>query len=325
MPPPKAADPDDASFSHLADWFRLQSVLRWGGVYLDATIISLEAVTRWMNANDPVATLTGFYAPWATDAWRDRHDWNETWLELDMENSAFAAPAGLPLLARWRDNFAHAFSSSFGAFAASQPTQITGRQLRGRAGKYMAAYVALRQALAQLNATILVESGLNASDVNENDEFPRHTFGATVGTPAVLANASSDHVVRLRPSLVNHGPYAFEHHFGDPAHHAWDDCSAITGLFACSTQQACPELLVGTPLLKLRGTARACLTKQPVASIRPGEPSFLRDWLVAALDDCPDVGRIMSGRDLPRAVVESHVDMWYGNRVSEGALQPQRV
>jgi len=281
-PPPGEGIWDDQYHipQHLADWYRLQAVVRYGGVWMDATVVMLAPVTDWVHAGD--RALTGFYSPWATSLWTEER----SMVEMDMENSIFSAPAGYSLVRQWRNNFASAFKMGFSAYAASQPLTITGDNLLGDSGTYMAAYIALRQAITQLNATWHIEDGITPRARSER----ALTDGRISGTPNV----------RLMPSILGHGPYQWEMPFLDPESGDWTDCDAVDAILECPTRVAehnlsttycdgcvsCADLLDGTPLLKFRFSARECFPL--LAGIRPGAPSFLRNLLVEGLHNCVD-------------------------------------
>jgi hypothetical protein len=105
-PPPSGLDAP-----HRADWYRVQAVAEWGGVWLDATTIVLESLEAWwLNASS--AALQGFAYPiFTTNATLSppaKDDWlvgvGGGW----MENWAFAAPARHALVLEWRDELARA-------------------------------------------------------------------------------------------------------------------------------------------------------------------------------------------------------------------------
>ena len=288
-PPPTQASDYDLDPQHIADWYRVQAVLRWGGVWIDASVISLGPVHSWVRLDHE--ELTGFYSPWTTDQYREERNVSKALREMDMENSIFAAPAGNPLVAQWRDNLAEALTMGFDAYVAAQPIEITGTHLEGQS--YLSAYVALRQAMAQLNATIHVASGRRSNATDQNDVFEMITNPeVSSGVAAPPGNPGPD--IRLLPALLNHGSYYFEDLGksvkGQPV---WSDCDALEEVFACKTVAGCADLLVDTPLVKLRGAARGCLDDKSLSDLRPGQVSYVRDLLVAGFQRCTDL-RVLS-------------------------------
>lgn len=76
-----------------ADWYRLHALAEHGGVYLDATCVTLGPIEEWVDVGR--AAVQGF-----------EYDCDGA----TLESWAIAAPRGSALVAAWRDEFARAVS-----------------------------------------------------------------------------------------------------------------------------------------------------------------------------------------------------------------------
>lgn len=91
LPPPPVADPTTLTGAQLADWYRLCALALYGGVYLDATCITLQPLETWVDLH--LDAVQGFTLVSDLDT---------------MESWAIAAPSGSIFLAKWRDEFGSA-------------------------------------------------------------------------------------------------------------------------------------------------------------------------------------------------------------------------
>lgn len=89
-----------------SDWARM-CAMQQGGVWLDASCICTQSVDHWVDMMSD--EVQGFSAPFASDS---------------LENWAFAAPPGHPLMARWKQIFGEAIRIGFTKFKSSVPSYI---------------------------------------------------------------------------------------------------------------------------------------------------------------------------------------------------------
>jgi len=77
------------SYAHIADWYRLVAIARYGGVWMDVDTVSFHTIESWVDMTSD-AVVQGFTSP-SSDA--------------QMENWAFAAPAGSEFTRRWLEEY----------------------------------------------------------------------------------------------------------------------------------------------------------------------------------------------------------------------------
>ena len=98
--------------AHLADAVRLEILARFGGIWLDASIITVKPVTAWVNLT--MSAMQGFATPWST----------MTYPQEDFEGFAVAVPKRSPLMRRWSELFREAISIGFDAFCKQVPDEV---------------------------------------------------------------------------------------------------------------------------------------------------------------------------------------------------------
>jgi len=81
---------DGSPSAHTADWYRLQVIQHFGGVWLDATAIAMNPIEFWVDMHSDAA-VQGFLVPGEPD----------NGMTEQMENWAFAARAGSPFIKSW--------------------------------------------------------------------------------------------------------------------------------------------------------------------------------------------------------------------------------
>ena len=91
---------DSTASAHTADWYRLQVILLFGGVWLDATTIAMNPIESWIDIHSD-AVVQGFLVPGEPEDGKTEQ----------MENWAFAAPAQSPFIERWAQEYEHALLS----------------------------------------------------------------------------------------------------------------------------------------------------------------------------------------------------------------------
>lgn len=89
------------SVQHISDWVRISNMHRQGGVWLDSTCICFDTVEKWVDMG--ADSVQGFSMPGADDV---------------LENWAFAAPPGHPLIKAWMDEFRVAIRIGFEQYKA---------------------------------------------------------------------------------------------------------------------------------------------------------------------------------------------------------------
>lgn len=90
LPPPPVPE-HTLTGAQLADWYRLAAISEHGGVYLDASCVTLGPLEAWVDVGS--AAVQGFELV---------HDGDT------MESWAIAAPRGAPFVRSWRDEFSRA-------------------------------------------------------------------------------------------------------------------------------------------------------------------------------------------------------------------------
>ncbi len=270
----------DDSKQRLADWYKVQAISRYGGVWLDATVIALGPHERWLDVDE--MEVTGYYDP---------NDEGRTWADTYMQNSIFAAPPNHPLVTAWRDNLARAFEMGFDAYVESVPYEIAGGRIR-KPYSAMAAAVAWRDAVHHLQ----LEPKQTGFRSGEDMHLERSSN----------VSASERISVRLRPPFRSDGPYA---HKANVTMRTWmqdDSCDAAKGLFSCINEWSC-AMLSNTSLIKLSAKeaigCTSCLDQQP-----KNQTTLLDHKLTNHLRACSDV---MRGTNLECEVPDERV-WWHG-------------
>ena len=124
--------------AQLADWYRLSAASKFGGVWVDASVIALQGLESWVNLDN--AVLQG----WSLETTQVN--------DRSMSSWAFATPPAFPFVIRWRENFKHALTVGTDKYVASLPVSVTGRCLQN--DSYLAVVVAWRQTEWQLRPKI---------------------------------------------------------------------------------------------------------------------------------------------------------------------------
>lgn len=104
------SDNDDnyLSLPHIADWYRTIALSRYGGVWLDASIIMLRPLESWVDLSST-----------AIQGWK--------YQETDtMENWALAVPAGSELMRRWANEFRTAWKVGPGSYCERLSPSVVG-------------------------------------------------------------------------------------------------------------------------------------------------------------------------------------------------------
>ena len=96
-----------------SDWVRL-CAMQQGGVWLDASCICTKSVDHWVNMLS--GEVQGFSCPFAADC---------------LENWAFAAPPGHPLMIRWKQIFGEAIRMGFEEFKSKVPAYVREHEIFG--------------------------------------------------------------------------------------------------------------------------------------------------------------------------------------------------
>ena len=94
----------DLSVQWLSDWVRICAIEKYGGVWLDATIIPVVPIDKCFDMESD--ELQGFSAPFAEDC---------------LENWAFAAPPKHPLIVAWKREFKEAIAMGFKTYKNKLP------------------------------------------------------------------------------------------------------------------------------------------------------------------------------------------------------------
>jgi hypothetical protein len=126
-PPPAVA----LSPAQLSDWYRLSALSSSGGVYLDASCIALAPPDAWVDRGLDAVQGFAFHPDGETaDSW------------------AIAAPAGCPLIKRWRDEFRAALIRGVAEYCAEK--EAAGHSTAGLSASlpYLAVLLCFRVARA---------------------------------------------------------------------------------------------------------------------------------------------------------------------------------
>ncbi|KOO52859.1 capsular biosynthesis protein [Chrysochromulina tobinii] len=117
-PPPDspAGIADPSQLQHNADWYRVEALARYGGVYMDASNVNLLPLETWVNVSS--SAVQGFQRPMET-RYTSEGAMSEGVLS-EMENWAIAAPVDSRFMARWRDHYAEALAEGLDAYVARQ-------------------------------------------------------------------------------------------------------------------------------------------------------------------------------------------------------------
>lgn len=113
LPPPPVADPTSLTGAQMADWYRLCALALHGGVYLDATCITLKPVEDWVDLT--LEAIQGFTLVSDLDT---------------MESWAIAAPRGSAFMSQWRDAFGSALQLGTREYCSSLPASVISTRLR---------------------------------------------------------------------------------------------------------------------------------------------------------------------------------------------------
>lgn len=87
---------DNLKVQHKSDWARIEAIERTGGIWIDISSIVLKPFDSWIDFESD--TFHGFETTWGNDV---------------IENWAFAAPKGCPLINAWKNEFKKAFDLGF--------------------------------------------------------------------------------------------------------------------------------------------------------------------------------------------------------------------
>ena len=158
-PQPPVGTVDTSHEQHMADWYRVEVIAKYGGVYMDATNVNFLPLENWVNVSSPA--VQGFGRPANTVQLGA-----DGALREEMENWAFAAPLGSAFVARWRHHFAEALSEGTDAWAARQDPAVTGA-LSGYLAEHIG-WVLTRQELSRDAAPTTV---LSSTDVGRPFHF----------------------------------------------------------------------------------------------------------------------------------------------------------
>jgi len=155
-------NPDDPMMAqHIADWVRLAAIARYGGVYFDSTVISLKAIEHTFDptfdglqgftlgvgsafTNDTIGAMLG----------------NE-----QMENFAFAAPPGNPLVVAWLQEYTKALNMGLENYSKTVNPAIVGDVIM-RQLPYITAYACFRVARYGLPNEPLRLSQVTGCEIN---------------------------------------------------------------------------------------------------------------------------------------------------------------
>lgn len=87
-----------------SDWLRLCLLAKYGGVWLDASVVCVAALETWIDRDEE--RVIGFECPIAAEI---------------MESWAFAARPRHPLILAWKREFARAIRMGFGVYKQTYP------------------------------------------------------------------------------------------------------------------------------------------------------------------------------------------------------------
>jgi hypothetical protein len=111
--PPPPVEASTLTGAQLADWYRLAALASYGGVYVDATCITLQPLDHWVDRCSDAVQGFCFVPDGVT-----------------MESWAIAAPSGSAFVGAWRDEFGRALSRGVKAYCAELPTGLVSDGLR---------------------------------------------------------------------------------------------------------------------------------------------------------------------------------------------------
>jgi len=120
---------------HVADWYRISALAKHGGVWMDASAISVKPIEAWVDVHS-TAQVQGFAMPGNTD-------------DVTMENWAIAAPYPSPFVRQWRDNFRRALEMGMEEYCKQLPDSMLGALGRTML-PYLTQHAAWREARHQL-------------------------------------------------------------------------------------------------------------------------------------------------------------------------------
>lgn len=95
---------DNLSVTHKTDWLRLCLIEKYGGVWLDSTIICNGTIEQCLDLSE--SRVVGFECPIGQGV---------------LENWAFGAPPNHPFIAAWKREFRRAIVMGFDAYADAFP------------------------------------------------------------------------------------------------------------------------------------------------------------------------------------------------------------
>jgi len=255
-------DKTDARWvAHLADWIRLDVLERYGGVWLDASIVMLDGPHAIF---DPTSNkLQGFelasYNPPGT-----------------MENWALAAPAHHPLLTRWRDIFTGAVSQGLTSYSSSLDVDLLG-------GNCSEASV-----LAERWKSIDFTSPASAYCRSLKPFMPYLSANAAF-RQAVRDLSQGKHLIRGAEDLKEPMAYLARHQTTDFTNR-YDSDKAIQDIFGAMSPS--DAVLNGVTMLKLRSQERFASSKVGNLSSMAEQGSYLAQYLVDELVASPWASRL---------------------------------
>ncbi|KAL1511492.1 hypothetical protein AB1Y20_006290 [Prymnesium parvum] len=133
LPVPRSGPP--LTTQQRADWYRINALAEFGGIWMDATSISLQSVEHWVNTS--ALQLQGFNMP--ANALLPG--------ETIMENWAMASPKNCTFTKRWRDIFRTALETGAEAFVDAQDPALLGSLINNSYLDQHVAWVLTRAAL----------------------------------------------------------------------------------------------------------------------------------------------------------------------------------
>ena len=89
------------------DWLRTCLIAKYGGVWLDASVVCVDSVEAWVDVHD--SCVVGFECPIGKHV---------------LENWAFAAVPSHPLILAWKEEFARAIAMGFDAYKMYHASQV---------------------------------------------------------------------------------------------------------------------------------------------------------------------------------------------------------
>lgn len=266
LDPPPMNDFGDVRMStvqRLSDWYRVQAVAKYGGVWMEATTISFAPIESWVDPGHQ--GVTGF----VDSSYREAHiDVYSSSPSMLMELELFAAPPRHPLMVAWQSSLGRAFSMGFQPYMDSIPVDVAAEDLHRGPFTSNVAAVAWRQAAQEL--------GVDAQDLGVNAPH-------------------ASHVVRLHSPPIEHEQSAFLATSAHPDYKEFLDCDAVAHIFECTTAECTP--LRNSTHIKISNIATACVpclgALHPVGS--NNMTSYLASKLVADLNYCADLVESVDG------------------------------